>query len=40
LGGQDAVSAAGMIATVSGLILALAARFGPCRGRTGAPQQG
>lgn len=40
LGGQDAVSAAGMIATVSGLILALAARFGPCRHRSGAPQQG
>lgn len=37
LGAQDAVSAAGMIATVSGLILALAARFGPCRARTGAP---
>ncbi|WP_424987255.1 metal ABC transporter permease [Microbulbifer sp. S227A] len=40
LGGQDAVSAAGMIATVSGLILALAALFGPCRTRNGAPQQG
>ncbi|MEP3332694.1 metal ABC transporter permease [Sedimentitalea sp.] len=40
LGGQDAVSAAGMIATVSGLILALAAMFGPCRHRDGAPQQG
>lgn len=38
IGGQDAVSAAGMIATISGLILALAARFGPCRTRTGAPQ--
>ncbi len=37
LGAQDAVSAAGMIATVSGLILALAARFGPCRARSGAP---
>jgi manganese/zinc/iron transport system permease protein len=36
LGGADAVSAAGMIATVSGLILALAARFGPCRARVGA----
>jgi len=35
LGGQDAVSAAGMIATVSGLILALAARFGPHRARQG-----
>jgi manganese/zinc/iron transport system permease protein len=40
MGAQDAVSAAGMIATVSGLILALAARFGPCRKRSGAPQQG
>ncbi|TDK46272.1 metal ABC transporter permease [Antarcticimicrobium luteum] len=39
LGAQDAVSAAGMIATVSGVILALAARFGPCRSRTGAPQE-
>jgi len=37
LGGMDAVSAAGMIATVSGVILAIAARFGPCRGRSGAP---
>ncbi len=37
-GGRDAVSAAGMIATVSGLILALAAIFGPCRKRAGAPQ--
>ncbi len=37
LGGQDAVSAAGMIATVSGVILAVAARFGPCRNRSGAP---
>lgn len=32
LGAQDSVSAAGMIATVSGLILALAALFGPARG--------
>lgn len=40
LGRQDAVSAAGMIATVSGLILALAARFGPCRHRQGAPREG
>ncbi|MFD3190042.1 metal ABC transporter permease [Sedimentitalea sp. HM32M-2] len=40
LGGQDAVSAAGMIATMSGLILAAAALFGPCRTRAGAPQQG
>ncbi|MEX0365645.1 MAG: metal ABC transporter permease [Ruegeria sp.] len=39
LGGADAVSAAGMIATMSGLILALAAIFGPCRTRTGAPSQ-
>jgi manganese/zinc/iron transport system permease protein len=39
LGARDAVSAAGMIATVSGLILALAARFGPCRSRTGAPRE-
>ncbi len=40
LGGDDAVSAAGMIATVSGLILALAAMFGPCRTRAGAPGAG
>ncbi|MCE8521656.1 metal ABC transporter permease [Ruegeria pomeroyi] len=39
LGAHDAVSAAGMIATMSGLILALAARFGPCRSRTGSPVQ-
>ncbi len=39
LGASDAVSAAGMIATVSGVILALAARFGPCRRRTGAPRE-
>ena len=39
LGAHDAVSAAGMIATMAGLILALAARFGPCRSRTGAPVQ-
>ncbi len=37
LGSGDAVSAAGMIATISGLILALAAVFGPCRTRAGAP---
>ena len=37
LGAADAVSAAGMIATVSGVILAVAARFGPCRHRAGAP---
>ena len=40
LGGRDAVSAAGMIATVSGVILALTAVFGPHRSRGGAPQQG
>lgn len=34
LGGQHAVSAAGMIATVSGMLLALAALFGPCRTRS------
>lgn len=39
LGGRDAVSAAGMIATMSGVILALAAFFGPCRSRTGMPRQ-
>jgi manganese/zinc/iron transport system permease protein len=38
LGARDAVSAAGMIATVSGLILAAAALFGPCRKRSGAPE--
>ncbi len=37
-GGQDSVSAAGMIAAISGLILGLAALFGPHRRRTGAPQ--
>ncbi|WP_420393086.1 metal ABC transporter permease [Acuticoccus sp.] len=36
LGAADAVSAAGMIATVSGAILALACVFGPCRHRAGA----
>lgn len=40
LGGEHAVSAAGMIATVSGLILALAALIGPHRSRTGAPMGG
>ncbi|NNU81656.1 metal ABC transporter permease [Halovulum dunhuangense] len=40
LGARDAVSAAGMIATVSGLILGLAAVFGPCRARAGAPASG
>lgn len=39
LGARDAVSAAGMIATVSGVILALAAMFGPCRSRSGAPAE-
>jgi len=37
IGMGDAVSAAGMIATISGVILAIAALFGPCRGRAGAP---
>ncbi|WP_173934904.1 metal ABC transporter permease [Chelativorans sp. Marseille-P2723] len=37
IGGQHAVSAAGMIATVSGVILALACLFGPQRMRMGAP---
>ncbi|SEL59371.1 manganese/zinc/iron transport system permease protein [Roseovarius azorensis] len=37
LGYQNALSAAGMIATVSGAILGLAALFGPCRHRGGAP---
>jgi len=32
LGARDSVSAAGMIATVSGLILAFAALFAPARG--------
>ena len=36
-GGSEAVSAAGMIATVSGVILALACLYAPCRTRTGAP---
>jgi manganese/zinc/iron transport system permease protein len=36
IGASNAVSAAGMIATVSGLILAVAALFGPCRARAGA----
>lgn len=38
LGGQHAVSAAGMIATVSGIILALACLFAPHRARIGAPR--
>lgn len=37
LGQPDAVSAAGMSATVAGAILALAATFGPRRRRAGAP---
>lgn len=37
IGSEHAVSAAGMIATVSGLILAVAAVAAPCRSRTGAP---
>jgi manganese/zinc/iron transport system permease protein len=37
LGFADSVSAAGMIATVSGVILALAALFGPARHCSGAP---
>ncbi len=36
---DNAVSAAGMIATVSGAILALAAAVGPCRRRGGAPAE-
>ncbi len=39
LGARDAVSAAGMIATVSGIILAITAVAGPCRTRSGAPVQ-
>jgi manganese/zinc/iron transport system permease protein len=38
-GGVDAVSAAGMIATVSGLILGLACLFGPHRSRIGVPRE-
>ena len=37
IGFENAVSAAGMIATVSGVILGLAATFGPYRTRSGAP---
>ena len=37
LGSDHAVIAAGMIATVSGITLALTAIFGPCRSRSGAP---
>jgi manganese/zinc/iron transport system permease protein len=39
-GGQHAVSAAGMIASVAGVILALACLFGPKRRRSGAPATG
>lgn len=39
LGARSSVSAAGMIATVSGAILALACLFGPCRHRVGAAAQ-
>ncbi|MEK9900821.1 MAG: metal ABC transporter permease [Rhodospirillaceae bacterium] len=39
IGGENAVSAAGMIATMSGVILALACLFGPHRARTGAARQ-
>lgn len=38
-GAQNAVSAAGMIAVVSGLILGLACLFGPCRARVGAGRE-
>ncbi len=37
-GGSDAVSAAGMIATVSGIILGLACLFAPHRSRIGVPR--
>lgn len=40
LGADDAVSAAGMIATVSGLVLALAALYGPHRRLTGVSAEG
>ena len=39
LGASDAVSAAGMIATVSGVILGLACLFAPHRSRIGAPRE-
>jgi len=38
LGYQNALSAAGMIATVSGIILGFAALLGPCRHPGGAPR--
>lgn len=37
-GAPHAISAAGMIATVSGVFLALACLFGPCRRRSGQPE--
>jgi manganese/zinc/iron transport system permease protein len=40
LGAENAVSAAGMIATVSGIVLGLAALYGPQRQRSGAPADG
>ena len=40
LGFENAVSAAGMIATVSGIILGVAAEAGPRRNRSGAPVEG
>ncbi len=40
LGRADAVSAAGMIATVSGVLLALAGLYGPARHRAGAHAEG
>lgn len=40
IGAANSVSAAGMIATVSGLILCCAALLGPCRTRGGAPAEG
>jgi manganese/zinc/iron transport system permease protein len=39
IGGDHAVSAAGMIATVAGLLLALACLFGPNRARIGTPRE-
>ena len=39
LGAENAVSAAGMIATVSGIILAITCVFGPHRFRIGEPEQ-
>jgi len=40
IGADNAVSAAGMIAAVSGLILAITAALGPQRTRSGAPVEG